>query len=358
MKIHTTFCLILLMSGCSKDLLEAEISAPEDLIEKAVEFSSLQLRGELAYLPNTEKPYNGWIKQNYEVSEQVKFLMNFKDGMLSELRVWYPNGSPGLFIGFSTNLNALPALMQDIEDVTDLNENHRKSSIHPNDESFVELENVGVRFDNRIASWYVNGQKAFNISLKEGKREGLHQEWYENGQKAFEASFKADKLVDAISWLRNGEKCPQTSLKNGNGLFVQHIDEFLRETHYVDGRKHGTEIKYRDDRSKSIETPYVDGKKHGMEIEYREDGSKSIEIPYVNGLLHGTQIEYRVDGSKVGEIPYVNGKCHGTVIVYGVDGSTTRSAPYVDGKKHGTVIEYREDGSKRSETTYVEGIEQ
>ena len=58
---------------------------------------------------------------------------------------------------------------------------------------------------------------------------------------------------------------------------------------------------------KSREIPYVDGKKHGTAIRYWINGSKKSETPYVDGERHGTEIWYNKDGSKYREIVYENG---------------------------------------------------
>ena len=72
--------------------------------------------------------------------------------------------------------------------------------------------------------------------------------------------------------------------------------------YYVDGPK------VVEDGPKEYETPYVNGKMHGTQIRYREDGSKWVETPYVNGKAHGKQIIYNEDGSKKSETVWENGK--------------------------------------------------
>ena len=64
----------------------------------------------------------------------------------------------------------------------------------------------------------------------------------------------------------------------------------------------------KDGAVKLSEIFYKNGKKHGTEIWYNKDGSKSWEIPYVNGEPHGTGILYREDGSKFSEVVWENGK--------------------------------------------------
>ena len=54
--------------------------------------------------------------------------------------------------------------------------------------------------------------------------------------------------------------------------------------------------------------PLVDGKQHGTEIRYYEDGSKKLETPSVNGKKHDTEIEYQEYGWKVSETIWKNGE--------------------------------------------------
>ena len=50
-------------------------------------------------------------------------------------------------------------------------------------------------------------------------------------------NFKVGKLMSAKAWKPNGEKCPLTNVKDGNGVWVLYKEdgtEFLRFT-YKDG---------------------------------------------------------------------------------------------------------------------------
>ena len=94
----------------------------------------------------------------------------------------------------------------------------------------------------------------------------------------------------------------------------------------------------------------------GTVIDYRSDGSK-WETPYLEGKQHGTEIKYRGDGSKSFEMPYVDGKQDGTAIMYNEDGSKRWETPYANGKPHGIAIEYNENGSKSAEYVFENGEE-
>ena len=56
--------------------------------------------------------------------------------------------------------------------------------------------------------------------MKDGKQEGLATKWYENGQKEGEGNFDYGKVMTVIKWKPNGDICPVTNVKDGNGISV------------------------------------------------------------------------------------------------------------------------------------------
>ena len=60
--------------------------------------------------------------------------------------------------------------------------------------------------------------------FKDDEADGLHPSWYENGQKAGEDNYKDGKCMSAETWKPDGEKCPVTNLKDGNGVWVVYYD--------------------------------------------------------------------------------------------------------------------------------------
>jgi len=133
---------------------------------------------------------------------------------------------------------------------------------------------------------HLNGSRKSETPYVNGEIHGAQIGYCEDGSKKSETVWANGKLMSANVWKPDGQKCPETNLKNGAGKIV---------SYYKDG-------------SKERKNPYVDGKLHGTQIFYREDGSKRYETSYVNGLKHGTQIWCREDGSKRLERVYENGK--------------------------------------------------
>ena len=72
---------------------------------------------------------------------------------------------------------------------------------------------------------YPNGQIMILGQIKNGKQDGLVTKWYENGQKRQEENYKDYKLMSAVGWKPNGDKCPETNVKDGNGLWVWYKED-------------------------------------------------------------------------------------------------------------------------------------
>ena len=79
-----------------------------------------------------------------------------------------------------------------------------------------------------------NGQIQSLLQWKDGKQDGLETSWYEDGQKKMEAHWKDGKLMSAVRWKPNGEKCPVTNVVGGNGVVVSYYEdgrEIMRVTY-------------------------------------------------------------------------------------------------------------------------------
>ena len=142
------------------------------------------------------------------------------------------------------------------------------------------------------------------------------------------------------------QKIDSKKLTEHKGITYRRKLWFFREREAFTGTAIGCWDEY-----KRKEIPYVNGKKHGTAVYYRDDGSKEREYSYENGKRHGTAVWYWEDGSKEREYSYEKGKKHGTVIRYYPNGTREGVTSYVNGKKHGTVIRYYPNGTKVEETS-------
>ena len=249
--------VVLLMVGCGEssqpsESTEMNSTAPEspnpsgvvdmtdtapkkDAIETAVDWSKLQDRSGVTYLPNTDKPFSGYAKRAYE-NEQIEVLAQFKDGYVVRVKQWQENGTPRWDVGYmegKVGIEGMPYKRPKAVEYA-----HGPATLwHENGQKKGEGNWKDGERHGPATYWYENGQKQKEGNWKDGKLDGLATDWYENGQKAFELTYKDGKLMSAVAWKPNGEKCPETNVKDGNGVWVLYNEdgtEWKRDT-YKDG---------------------------------------------------------------------------------------------------------------------------
>ena len=73
--------------------------------------------------------------------------------------------------------------------------------------------------------YYDNGQKKCERMFRDGRPDGLTTWWYESGQKNSEVNWKEGELISSVVWKPNGEKCPESNVKNGKGVWVVYEED-------------------------------------------------------------------------------------------------------------------------------------
>ena len=87
------------------------------------------------------------------------------------------------------------------------------------EEHYKDGEVYGLR-----AWWYENGQKQYEGNYKQdalgnGIPDGLSTRWYENGQKQYEKNYKLGKNIgSSTSWHKNGQKMSEAKYKDGKEI--------------------------------------------------------------------------------------------------------------------------------------------
>ena len=147
-----------------------------------------------------------------------------------------------------------PETSQSSTDTIDLDDNETRNRIAPEaiddktlDSRWVEISTTrkerlkyAPNKQTPYTGWskwmHYNGQLSGLSQWKDGKRDGLEVSWYGNGQKNFEATYKDSKIVTAVAWKFNGERCPVTNVVNGNGVVVKYYRYgVLARNAYKDG---------------------------------------------------------------------------------------------------------------------------
>ena len=117
-----------------------------------------------------------------------------------------------------------------------------------------------------------------------GKLDGLTTRWYKNGKKSYEQIFENGKILTAIGWKPDGERCPSTRVVNGVGVLVLY-DDYGQETkrkEYEESDENRT-IELYENGNVREEGVYVNGKKNGLWIYYRPNGFEHFRVTYENG---------------------------------------------------------------------------
>ena len=294
--------IALFVFGCGNTESKPNLTntAPEkDPMESAVEWSKLQNRNGDAYIPNTDKPYSGWAKQDYD-NGQVKVLAEFTDGSVTRLRQWQRNGIPMWDFRYLKGKVSLSDVPLERYWASDSSLQHGPITLWYENGQKKEEENYkDGELDGLLTWWYENGQKKVEETFKDGKWDGLATVWFDNGQKSREETFKDGKMVSATAWKPNGEKCPITNIVDGNGVIVRYREDGTENYRY--SYKDGElveDVSYREDGTVGFRHIWKDGKQVDS-VSYREDGTVSERYTYKKGELVEF-VSYREDGT-VGE---------------------------------------------------------
>ena len=137
-------------------------------------------------LTGSEEPYSGWVKEN-EIG-MGRSLTKVDEGLAKRLKRWRDNGSPQIDIGF-----------------------------------------IGMEF----------GVGNLGELLDFRARHGRSTSWYENGKKAEGLYFDEGKLIAAVVWKPNGEKCSVANIVDGDGVLVEYTTDGTESgrTTYKDGEQ-------------------------------------------------------------------------------------------------------------------------
>ena len=253
------FFFYILMFGCGRPDLD-DTAILNEIVSEAIEEGSLQMQvwtgEELPYAPGEQEPYSGWVKVFYGDGSLQK-LVQLYDGKLDGFSLeWYNNGQKKCEGDYKNAKQDGPW--------TSWHENGKKSrqaifkqdrpegrteEWYENGQKKTEANWRDGRLNGTTNRWYKNGLKKDEVFLKNGIPHGLSTRWYENGQMrskgetmAFindgqnlnwyengqmhtEVNYKSGKLISAFVWKPNGEKCPVSNLKDGDGIMISYNED-------------------------------------------------------------------------------------------------------------------------------------
>ena len=186
----------------------------------------------LYYQPLAVSPYKGtgWIKVYYDDGRKIHTLSQIKDGIDEGFETtWYENGqkmSEGKCKdGKKDGMRTTWFKNGQKESEKFYAQNEKKGTCrhwfsNGNLKIIHHHHPESGKIYGLLRRWHENGQIMEESNWKDGKEDGLANIWYENGQKEAEVNVKDGKLQRAKKWKPNGEVCPITNVKDGNGVIV------------------------------------------------------------------------------------------------------------------------------------------
>jgi antitoxin component YwqK of YwqJK toxin-antitoxin module len=233
----------------------------------------------------------------------------------------------------------------------------------------------GIDLDDKSSGWVKRVRGDGRIWLltkynKDGKKDGPSTWWYNNGQKRHEETYKDGRLITAIVWRPNGEKCPDTNVVKGNGVWVLYNEdgtEFVRHT-YKDGEEAKAnqssadppdakpaqvgKIDLNDPKTrKKIVAKAVKGKK----LQFRgKTGEELAYAPNQQKPYTGWKKWIHDNGRLVGLSQFKNGKLDGLRTWWYPNGRKKAERTYKDGKLW-TAVRWKPNGEKCPVTNLKDG---
>ena len=155
-------------------------------------------------------------------------------------------------------------------------------------------------------------------------------------------------------WKPNGERCLETTLRNGNGVENHwHANGRKRERSiYRDGLANGECMLWYPSGKLEEKGNYKNGNLHGLVLHYDESGDILGKATWKDGEpVEGTIVRWLGQASKV-RYSYKNGKRDGEWIAWDSKGRRRATGAFEKGNRSGLWIEFDEDGKEISSRSF------
>ncbi|MDA7498494.1 toxin-antitoxin system YwqK family antitoxin [Akkermansiaceae bacterium] len=219
---------------------------------------------------------------------------------------------------------------------------------------YLKLSNTP--YTGKSFEFHENGNKKSELTLKEGKIDGLLLQWHANGQKKTEVNFKDGKQHgDVRGWHENGQKKSEETWKDGKQHGLAHLyyenGQMEQESNWKDGKGNGLITDWYEDGQKKAEGNWKDGKEEGPHTHWHENGQKKQVDNWKDGKTDGLTTNWDENGQKVGEVNFKDGKEDGLRVSWYKDGQKEQESNWKDGQMDGTLTLWHKNGKKMAQGT-------
>lgn len=129
------------------------------------------------------------------------------------------------------------------------------------------------------------------------------------------------------------------------------------ECAYIEGLKHGVEMRWHTNGTRSLRTEYADGKQHGARMEWHLNGAKKSHTQFAQGNPEGEARGWHDNAKPAFHGSYTNGLATGTVQSWWKNGNRATSQNHFNGKPNGPKVKWYPNGRTNSITIYQAGIQ-
>ncbi len=129
------------------------------------------------------------------------------------------------------------------------------------------------------------------------------------------------------------------------------------ECAYIEGLKHGVEMRWHPNGKRSLRTEYTEGKQHGARMEWHLNGAKKSHTQFVQGNPEGNARGWHDNAKPAFHGSYTNGLAAGVVQSWWKNGNRATYQNHVDGKPIGPKVKWYPNGRTNSITLYQDGLQ-
>lgn len=191
-----------------------------------------------------------------------------------------------------------------------------------------------------------------------GEKEGEWAYYYDNGTIKEKTNFKNGKLEGiAEGWFVNGNKWYAASYKNGqvNGLLTKYYYNgyLLSTSNYIEDKQNGNHKEYSSTGTLKYDINFSNDEQDGILTYYYANGQKEDELNYKKGKAYGTYKSYYEDGKPKVQGEYVEDKKQGLWTTLYNNGIVKEKTTYKDNEITGEYTEHYEDGKVQIRGNYT-----
>lgn len=203
---------------------------------------------------------------------------------------------------------------------------------------YYSRKNFGVLFDGSCATCHRNGVLEQEITIVEGRRNGIDTSYYPSG-----CPFSSQ------SFLFGSPHGKSTTYYDSTFRKKSEIEHYMGKLNgaYISYDKNGDTLKYQE---------FQDNLPNGLKKQYFSDSRIKKINHYQMGLMHGFQIIYDEEGNELFNIHYNEGKKDNKWTYYFDNKKIARVEEWSKGLKNGAFITYNDREEVMSEQYFKKDV--